>query len=386
MDGWTTKGVGNDSRRMQLLATTRARHHRPRPLAAWLALIALAALGSGRAALAFDWQVEVAPAAELFPVLDLSQSPRAADSGNGLVSVRLHGADLPRQLRLRIDTPGLREPATIEVARGDRDTLELRPRLDWDVGALRELRQPRRQILRIMLDGDGLAPRMREVPVRLHPLDEAPYFVRDGVDRVDLGWVFAAYVNPHDAAVDSVLELARRIEPAFDDAATPRLRRVGAVWAALEQHGLRYANGDPALSRGPVLWSQHVRLPEDGWNERRANCIDGSVLIASVLERLRIPVSIVLVPGHAFVAFHADAGLRGIRYLETTVLGAQGHDGSRFMAALAAGQARWQAAAAHFRHRHGPDHALIDIDRARAYGIIPLAVDGHPVDPRARSP
>jgi len=377
------KGVGNDSRPMQPLATRACR--RRCPLAPRLALLALAALGGGPAR-AFDWQVEIAPASELFPVLDLSQAPRTADSGNGLVSVRLRGTDLPTRLRLRIDTPGLREPAVVEAARGSGDTVELRPRPDWDVAALRGLREPRRQRMRVTLDGEGIAPQTRDVEVRLHPLDEAPYFVRDGTDRVDLGWVFAAYVNPRDVTVDAVLDLARRIDPAVDDDAAPRLRRVGAVWAALERHGLRYAKGDPALSRGPTLWSQRVRLPDEVWRERRANCLDGSVLIASVLERQRIPVSIVLVPGHAFLAFEGGAGAHGTRYLETTLLGAPDRAGGHFAAALAAGNARWRSAAPHFRTRHGPDHALIDIDLARSYGIIPLAADADRVDAHARSP
>lgn len=357
---------------MQPLATTRMRHRRCL-LAARLALIVLAALGGERAALAFDWQVEVAPAGELFPVLDLSQAPRATDAGNGLVSVRLRGADLPPRLRLRIETPGLRHPVVMEATRGRRDAIELYPRLDWDLAALRDLREPRRQRLRVTLDGAGLAARVREVEVRLHPLDEAPYFVRDGADRVDLGWVFAAYVNPHDATVDAVLELARRIDPAFDDGATPRLRRVGAVWAALERHGLRYAKGDPALARGPALWSQRVRLPAEVWRERRANCIDGSVLIASVLERLGFDPVIVLVPGHAFVGFRAGDHARAREHLETTLLGASASAQRDFAAARAAGRAHWRRVAPRFGSPHGPDHALIDIGIARTYGIIALA-------------
>ena len=52
-------------------------------------MLALLALGTWVPARAFEWQVDVTPAGELFPALDLSQapaaSPRAPGGGNGLV-------------------------------------------------------------------------------------------------------------------------------------------------------------------------------------------------------------------------------------------------------------------------------------------------------------
>jgi len=326
-------------------------------------------------AFAFEWQVDITPSAELFPSLELSQTPATPTSpgnGDGLLEVHVSGSDLPQHLRLQVDTPGLRAPARIE-AYPHGAAIELRPRLDWDSAALRTLQTPRNQVLRISLEADGRPAQTRSVNVRVHPLGDALYFVREGRDRVDLGWAFAGYVDPHDATVDAVLALARSIEADFDtpgeNAQDTALRRVGAVWAALERRGLRYADGDPSLSRGPVVYSQRVRLLDETWQERRANCLDGSVLIASVLERLGLRAVIVLVPAHAFVGFRTATDARATTYLETTLLGA-----ASFANARRAGAARWRKAAAKLDGRHGPDYALIDIATARAYGIVPLAV------------
>jgi hypothetical protein len=341
-----------------------------RPLLVFTALL-------GGSAHAFDWQVEVTPAGELFPALQLSQPPRAGASGigggDGLISVRIHGEDLPGQIRLRVETPGLRAPAEVEaaLAPGTHEA-ELHPRLDWDPVELRHIEAVRRQALRLTLEWDGNT-QARRVDVRLHPLDDAPYYVREGRDHVDLGWAFAGYVDPHDPVIDEILAAARTLQPAFDaHDEGAELRRVGAIWAALEHRGLRYAAGDPALSRGPVVWSQRVRLPAEVWRDGRANCIDSSVLIAAVLERLGMRALIVLVPGHAFVGWHSAND--GPQYLETTLLGAAHTHGSRgnFAAARVAGAARWRRAASRLDGRHGPDYALIDIGTARAYGIIPL--------------
>src|SRR5690606_6818118 len=154
--------------------------------------------------------VDVTPAGEIFPVLDLTQRPRthAAEpgGGTGLVAVRLRGR-LPRALRLVVDTPGLREPAVVERLHDGRDRatrLDLHPYLDWDVAALRGIDGVRTQALRVRLEADGRIE-MREVAVRVHALDDAPYFVREGRERVDLGWAFAGYVDPDDPVVDDVL-------------------------------------------------------------------------------------------------------------------------------------------------------------------------------------
>ena len=365
---------------MQLLATSIIARRRVRP--GYLVATVLVASLVAHAAAAFDWQVEVTPAGELFPALDLSQAPRTAASasgtGDGLLSVRLGGRDLPARFEVRVDTPGLREPTRVE-ARASGHVVELHPRLDWDTAQLRALNGVRRQALRVTVLAEGVPAQTKMLDVRLHPLDDALYFVREGSARVDLGWAFAGYVDPHDPVVDDVLALARAADPDFDEPGDDRdavLRRVAAVWAALEQRGLTYAPGNPALSRGPSVYSQRVRLLADVWRERRANCIDSSVLIASVLERLDIATVIVLVPGHAFIGFRAGPG--ELVHLETTLLGASTGAASadaRFAAAVSAGRARWRAVAARVDGRHGPDYAVVDIAVARRYGIVPLTAE-----------
>jgi hypothetical protein len=358
-------------------------------LAARLALATVFLVTPAAWAQALRWSVDVAPDGEIFPVLDLSQARAAAKGtagdGSGLVAVRAT-TDAPRDLRLTVETEGLAEPAVVD-ARTLRAgvPVELRPRLAWDAPYLRALAAPRVQPMRVRIEAKGLPVEVRELTVRVHPLDDALYYFREGRDRVDLAWVFAAYVDPDDAAVGAVLDLARDAGAPADgdpDSADARIEQVRAVWNALEAHGVRYAAGDPALSRGPNIYSQRVRLVAESWAERRANCIDSSVLIASVLERIGIRSFIVLVPGHAFVGFYAsDDGRAGNRsrpeFLETTVLGTDAAHlprgaASSFDAARAAGRAHFNRVSSRLDKAHRPDYALIDIETARAYGIVPL--------------
>ncbi len=355
-----------------------------------------------------DWSVRVTPFNEVFPALERSQARRsvaapASDhvlgNGSGLIAVRVPAHHAGERVIMQVVAPGLglteRFAADLPQAGV---VYELHPPLDWDTPRLLALATPLATQLDFALDRDGSNAGTREVAVSLRPLDEALYFVRDGRDSVDLSWIFAAYVDEHAAVVDRILDAAQKsgIEDKFDGYASPNpdlvYRQVGAIWQALIEHGIHYSSADPAIERGPHIFSQRVRFLADIWGDRSANCIDGSVLLASVLQRVGLRSFLVLVPGHAFVGFYTDADAQHAAYLETTLLGAsvttpaklpdfatsivptQAHRTSlaSFAAALDAGHAHYVRVARKLDGRHRPDYAVIDISAARAFGIQPI--------------
>jgi len=357
-----------------------------------------------------DWSVRVTPFDQIFPALELSQARRhptpaltdhVLGDGTGLVAVRVHAQHAGERVVLRIAAPGLLPQAyATTLAQADVD-YELHPPLDWDARQLQAQSAPLATHLAFSLQRDDAPAATREVGVSLRPLDEALYFVRDGGDSVDLSWIFAAYVDERNGTVDRVLDAARRsaIVPTFDGyavAAPEHVQlQVWAIWHALTEHGIRYSSADPAVGRGPRVWSQRVRFLDETWSDRSANCVDGSVLLASVLQRIGLRSFLVLVPGHAFVGFYTDADAQRAAYLETTLLGATVPlpekipdfaaavelSGARrgslasFSAALAAGRVHHARVAHKLDGRHRPDYAVIDISAARAYGIRPIDVE-----------
>jgi hypothetical protein len=380
-----------------------------RSVRAGLLALLLAAVVPARAADA-GWSVRITPYDRLYPALELSQARRerpqnsggnafALGAGSGLVAVRLRSRHAGERVSLSVDAPGLDAPARIEATlpEAGRDYV-LRPPLAWNPRQLRESDAPRDVNVDFHLLRDGADAGTRSLRVSLRPLSEALYFVRDGADSVDLSWIFAAYVDEHDAVVDQVLAAAIRtgIVDRFDgyaqDSADAVYRQAWAVWQALAAHGIRYSSADPGIARGPRIFSQRVRLLEQTWSDRSANCIDGSVLIASVLQRIGLRSFLVLVPGHAFVGFHTDAAGERAAYLETTLLGAAPRplvelpafaadfdvatarrlDIAGFVAALDSGRRRYSRSAGRFDRRHRPDYALIDIGAARSFGILPI--------------
>jgi hypothetical protein len=373
----------------------------------FLAICLIAVLAPAIAASEPDWNTRVAPFDQVFPALELSQArrnniPASTDhvlgNGSGLIAVRVRARRANERVILSIAVPELgpaqRFGATLTQADTD---YELHPPLAWSVEKLRTLTTARATQMEFALERDG-NPELQREPISLRPLNEALYFVRDGKDSVDLSWIFAAYVNEHDPVVDEILQEARDtgIVDSFASADINSIyRQVWAVWQVLLTHGIQYSSADPAIERGPRVFSQRVRFLRETWADASANCVDGSVLIASVLQRIGLRTFLVLVPGHAFVGFYADPETQRAAYLETTLLGAHvpaltklpefaGNRADRperkaslasFVAAMAAGTARHNQVAARLDGKHRPDYVLIDISDARTFGIEPIEVE-----------
>jgi hypothetical protein len=355
-----------------------------------------------------DWTTRVAPYDGIYPSLELSQARRketrvdeehTLGGGSGLIAVSVKSARDDEHIVLTIDIPTFEHSDRFETTLPRAGVAyELHPPLDWNAPQLISLTSPTPARIEFSMRRDGHDAGKRDDDVIIHPLNEALYFVRDGADTVDLSWIFAAYVNERDAVVDNVITSAQAsgIVDSFDGYASTDpdnvYRQVWAVWHALSERGIRYSNADPAIERGPKVFSQRVRFLRETWNDRSANCIDGSVLIASVLQRIGIRSFLVLVPGHAFIGFYVDADAQRAAYLETTLLGAsvartQTNPGfaadipstpqnritlSSFVAALAAGRSRHARVASKLDGRHRPDYAVLDIGAARAFGIQPI--------------
>lgn len=80
--------------------------------------------------------------------------------------------------------------------------------------------------------------------------------------------------------------------------------------------------GRIGLAPGDAAVAQVVRLPHEtvGVNRGTANCIDATVLFASLIERFSMNPAVVLVPGHAFLGWQTWPGSPRYEYLETTVI------------------------------------------------------------------
>jgi hypothetical protein len=369
----------------------------------WLALLA-------RVAAAADWQPIVSPYNELFPALVIATANMPADPASpangiygddhGLVGVSLTATRADQLARLTVRVPGFARASTLEARLPQAGrAYHLYPVIGWDFERLAGVGQPLPASVEFELALDGAPGVTRTARIRLRSVNDAPYFIRDGKASSDLNWMFAAYVNEDHPLVRTILTEALKsgLVDRFDgyqrgDPAQV-YRQVYAIWHVLQRRGIRYSSITRTSSLNDKVLSQHVRFLDESWDNAQANCVDGSVLIASVLRKIGLNPFLVLVPGHMFLAFDLDAHGGDFGFLETTLLGEVKRNGKRkpstlagaldsdidesasfasFEAAVEKGAGQYARAARHFT-RDEPEYRLIDLEAARRMGVMPIA-------------
>ncbi|MGQ0599022.1 hypothetical protein [Aquabacterium sp.] len=174
------------------------------------------------------------------------------------------------------------------------------------------------------------------------------------------------------------------------------LEQVWAIWYLFQRNKFTYSSVTTVSDTRTDLFSQTIRPLSQSVRTQQANCIDGTVLFASILRKIGIEPMIVLIPGHAFLGFFTDAAQRQPRFLETTMLNNEANpfnqrqpsklgmglakalgtdvnmEPSRnsFTAALIEGQRKFTEAAPYLGKN--PGYSIVSISKARATGISPL--------------
>jgi hypothetical protein len=203
--------------------------------------------------------------------------------------------------------------------------------------------------------------------------------------------------------------LATKIADAFDgyqaNDPTDVLKQAFALWAAVQKHGIHYSSVTEVLPGGsPLINSQFVRFLDQSVTNTQANCVDGSVLFASLLRKVGINPFLVAVPGHMYIGFYlnnsGDENEREYVGLETTLIGApeieeSDSDWPDALADLAdqlssktANSKAWESFAAAVLtatddldknqekfDAGDPEYQMIDIAEARNDGIMPIAFE-----------
>ncbi len=142
---------------------------------------------------------------------------------------------------------------------------------------------------------------------------------------VDLSPYYGAWVTPN---VPEVMQLLRRAADLHPERAIVGYQvdpqgieeQVRAIFNALKAEEIIYINSVLSFGATKGEYMQRVRLPRESLALKSANCIDGTVLMASVLEAASLNPALVLVPGHAFLAWETQDGSREWEYLETTMI------------------------------------------------------------------
>jgi len=179
--------------------------------------------------------------------------------------------------------------------------------------------------------------------IKLHARDTALLGVRapDG-SITDLTDYLAAWVTPRHPEIERLLRRAADRHPhrrfvGYQGASTlakgadvVRAQARALFTALKEDADLTYINSPLNLGKQQDQITQRVRLPSESLAAGgSANCIDGTVLFASLLELAAIDPLLVIVPGHAFLGWRIWRGVDRYEFLETTMIGSASFDAAQ---------------------------------------------------------
>ena len=232
--------------------------------------------------------------------------------------------------RVRIDvaeTPFFSHSVSEFVLERPRTDYTIYPDIIWNYEALKNNTQaePISVAVTVEIDGEDLGQRVRTFSVR--SINECLLgYVTHGTKFHDTGIFFAAYVNEDNPSIDKVLReaLNTRIVNRFlgyQGKADAVDKQVYALWNVLQKRNFRYSSISNTSLSSNVVYSQRVRTFDDALESSQINCVDGSVLFASLLRAINIEPILVRTPGHMFVGYYTDASHKKMNFLETTMIG-----------------------------------------------------------------
>jgi hypothetical protein len=342
---------------------------------------------------------------ELFPaqILAVASAKRAATparylgDSNGVLGIVATATKPGAHLQVTVRLDGFADDSTFAATLPEANQqYELWPTMRFDSRALARLQQavPTTAVFSVVMDGVSLGDQTRTVTMR--SVNDVPlaYRQKDG-GALDTSNLFAGFVNENSPVVEKILGRAldvRAVDRFKGYQGTPQdvAREVFAVWNVLQREGVKYSSIPMSSGQSQAVFSQHVRFPDETYQNRQANCVDGSVLIASVLYKLGIYPQLVLVPGHMFVGYFTDSRRQQIQFLETTRIGEPGLSQMRrdwrfltpssyldsesyrqFLQAEDIATQRYLRARSFFTAK-AAGYRLIDVDLARRAGISPI--------------
>lgn len=259
-----------------------------------------------------------------------------------LLRCHIKSTDARRTRRLRISAfiERYAPPAveTLELKPREEQTFDLLPILDREATRhINEITQATLNVLVEDLGGEvepggeerrGAIELHRSIPIWLLARTCVPFAIRDPSDGTwrDMTPYFGAFVTPNAPEVMRFARTAAEHHPqkmlaGYQGRQNEVVVQVKAIYDALQEDaGVTYVNSVIAFSPDEGSATQRVRLPRESLEDKQANCIDGTVLFASLLEAVSLSPAIVVVPGHAFLAWDTWEDANDWQYVETTML------------------------------------------------------------------
>ncbi len=304
---------------------------------------------------------------EIYPVFaNYASLQKQGERTFGVVAVTINNpTQTALQQHVTVAVPGWsdREIQIVEVPAGAVRTLLFAPSFLPRFYANREIIAA--TALVSVTTAEGQTAYQATIPVRLRSAEDIYW----GTDFKYAPFI-ASWVTPHDPLVEQVLAEAKQYTPdhrlpGYEDWKTPAQQEqetyieAKAIFSALKHSGLSYVKSSLTLGDHTSV-SERVRMPHVSLAQSSANCIDAAVMYASLFENLAMEPSIIVVPGHAYVAVRMAEGSDKLLYIDVAQTGR-----TTFELAV-------EAARSGMERNLPASVTQISIPEARSIGIYPM--------------
>ncbi len=271
---------------------------------------------------------------------------------------------------------------------------EIFPTIEYDYSKFYKVRQPELEMVTFSVYINDQPVKTIKKRVDVRPITECLYGRRTGNGYMSTRFVYAAYVNEDHPSIDTFLKKAKSygMEDSFvgyQGTQANVFRQMQTIWYALQRENITYSSITTTSSRSQQVGSQTVRFIEDSIENTQANCVDGSVLLASIFQKIGLDTFLIGVPGHMYIGIYTAPNKKSWVALETTKLGdadiknahwnfLSRRDVSRenFNAAVAYANARYKQNERKF-NKPGSGYYTIDIAEARERGVMVLKSENY---------
>jgi hypothetical protein len=252
----------------------------------------------------------------------------------GFVEVWIVSSVPNAQVHVEIRVEGWASPSELDATLPEAGKrYRLAPFVRYDFVRLAETNQsyPGTVDYSVRVNGIDLGKEM--MSIRIRSANDVPFYTETSLSGgpVDNKYIFAGFVNESHPSIRVLLQEALKWKAVNSfsgyqaDAAGVRMQ-VFAIWNALQRRHVKYSGITTPSASSPSgkVYSQAVRFIDESIDSQQANCVDGSVLFASILYKIGIEPLLVLKPSHMFVGYYLDENHSSVEFLETTAIGS-GH-------------------------------------------------------------
>lgn len=245
------------------------------------------------------------------------------------IAVRVKSRNAYSKVRINVaQTPFFSESISEFILEKSRTEYLIYPDIIWNYEALKDNNQamPISVAVTVEMNGEDLGQKVKTMSVR--SVNECLLgYIDNKMKFHDTGIFFAAYVNEENPMIDKLLReaLNTRIVNRFLGYQGGREdlvdKQVYALWNVLQKRNFKYSSISNTSLSSNVVYAQRVRTFDDALESAQINCVDGTVLFASLLRAINIDPILIRTPGHMFVGYYTDSSHKNKNFLETTMIG-----------------------------------------------------------------